>query len=105
MTIFPSEYGEPVQYRENGSKLLLRLDIDVQLSLSRTCRQIYSEASLIFYRDNTFFFHYPTDFPSLRDGLRNVQFEAIRYVQASTYFLEQIYHALAVEDMYGDMVA
>jgi hypothetical protein len=52
---------KPVRYRENRSTLLLDFDIDLPLSLPRTRRQIYSEASLVFYCDSTFFFHYPLD--------------------------------------------
>jgi hypothetical protein len=104
MTIFPSSIPRPLKYQENGSERLMYVNTDLQLSLTRTCRQIYSEARLIFYSDNTFCFHYPGVFNHFQDYLRKDQLEAIRYVQASTYFLGNFYDRISLDGFGYDYI-
>lgn len=56
MRIYPAYKGTANKYVENGSNTTSAFNADRQLGLIRTCRQLYSEAGLVFFRENTFSF-------------------------------------------------
>ena len=83
ITVYPNL--KRLRYRKYGSTStgLFKSNLG-QLSLPRTCRQIYSEAALVFYHENTFAFHDYKAFKRFRDRIRDAHFAMIRSISVRT---------------------
>jgi hypothetical protein len=89
MQVHPTVKGTP-RCTDRGSDTISDFDVDRQLALVRTCRQLYSEAGLIFYRDSTFFFNAYSAMARFRLSLRVAQLEAVQTIALSGKVLEQL---------------
>jgi hypothetical protein len=89
MQVHPMVESTP-RYNDRGSETISDFDVDRQLALVRTCRQLYSEAGLIFYRDSTYSFNTCSAMARFRLSLRNAQLEAVQTIALSGKVLEQL---------------
>jgi hypothetical protein len=69
--------SDPILHSHHRSTNLVEFNIDRQVSLVRTCRQLYSKAGLIFYRESTFSFNTYSAMGRFRLILRTAQLEAV----------------------------
>jgi hypothetical protein len=111
MKVFPKVAGKPA-YVENGTTFVTRFDVDLQLGLVRTSRQLYSEASLtckrlrrttacetstefvhqhLVYHNNTFSFDTYSEMARFRLSLRDAQLGAVRTIAISPELLRELH--------------